>query len=77
MHYTTGSTTMWLLHMTFITSASARPIIRKKIKSTYTYHLPLGILSSICTILPTTSFLQHPQYPWLRFSALRILQTEW
>ena len=62
--------------MTFITAASARSITRKKIKSTYTYHVPLSTLHGIHTILLATGFLQHPWRPQPCFSALRILQAQ-
>ena len=62
--------------MTFITPASARPITRKQIKSTYTYHLPLSTLRGIRTIPPATGFLQRPQRPQPSFSTLGILQAE-
>ena len=62
--------------MTFITPASARPITRKKITSTYMYHLLLSTLRGIRTILPATGFLQRPRRPWPSFSALGILQAE-
>jgi len=62
--------------MTFITPALARPITRKKIKSTYTYHLPLSTLRGIRTILPATGFLQRHRRPRPSFSALGILQAQ-
>jgi len=62
--------------MTFLTPASARPITRKKLKSTYTYHLPLSTLRGIRTIQLATGSLQRPRRPRPSFSALGILQAE-
>jgi len=51
------SHTIWLLHITLITPASACLISRQNIQSTYTHHLHISTLHGLNTLLPVTGFL--------------------